>query len=43
MAGIRSQSNVYLLDGVNNIDAQTNQPLNMFRITDAVTEFSELV
>jgi hypothetical protein len=43
VAGIRSQSNVYLLDGVNNIDAQTNQPLNMFRITDAVTEFSELV
>ena len=40
VAGIRSQSNVYLLDGVSNIDTQTNQPLNMFRITDAVEEFS---
>src|SRR5262249_6544612 len=40
VAGIRSQSNVYLLDGVSNIDTQTNQPLNMFRITDAVAEFS---
>jgi hypothetical protein len=39
-AGIRSQSNVYLLDGVSNIDTQTNQPLNLFRITDAVEEFS---
>jgi len=40
VAGIRSQSNVYLLDGVSNIDTQANQPLNMFRITDAVEEFS---
>ena len=39
-AGIRSQSNVYLLDGVSNMDTQTNQPLNLFRITDAVEEFS---
>src|SRR5436190_1700559 len=39
-AGIRSQSNVYLLDGVSNIDTQTNQPLNLFRISDAVEEFS---
>src|SRR5436190_23736437 len=38
-AGIRSQSNVYLLDGISNIDTQTNQPLNLFRITDAVREF----
>ena len=40
VAGIRSQSNVYLLDGVSNIDTQTNQPLNLFRITEAVLEFS---
>jgi hypothetical protein len=38
--GIRSQSNVYLLDGISNIDTQTNQPLNLFRISDAVREFS---
>ncbi|MBZ5622549.1 MAG: carboxypeptidase regulatory-like domain-containing protein [Acidobacteriia bacterium] len=38
-AGIRSQSNVYLLDGISNIDTQTNQPLNLFRITEAVEEF----
>jgi hypothetical protein len=38
-AGMRSQSNVYLLDGVSNLDTQTNQPLNLFRITDAVSEF----
>lgn len=40
VAGIRSQSNVYLLDGVANIDTQTNQPLNLFRITDGVREFA---
>jgi len=34
-AGIRSQSNVYLLDGIGNIDTQTNQPLNLLRITEA--------
>jgi hypothetical protein len=39
-SGMRSQSNVYLLDGISNIDTQTNQPLNLFRITDAVEEFS---
>ena len=39
-AGIRSQSNVYLLDGVSNQDTQTNGPLNLFRISDAVQEFS---
>lgn len=38
--GMRSQSNVYLLDGMSNTDTQTNQPLNLFRITDAVQEFS---
>lgn len=38
--GMRSQSNVYLLDGISNSDTQTNQPLNLFRITDAVQEFS---
>jgi hypothetical protein len=39
-AGTRSQSNVYLLDGVSNQDTQTNQPLNLFRITDAIEEFA---
>jgi hypothetical protein len=39
-AGIRSQSNVYLLDGVSNQDTQTNGPLNLFRITEAVQEFA---
>jgi hypothetical protein len=38
-AGARSQSNVYLLDGVSNQDTQNNGPLNAFRITDAVQEF----
>jgi hypothetical protein len=38
-AGARSQSNVFLLDGVSNIDTQTNQPLTNFRITDAIQEF----
>jgi len=38
--GARSQSNVYLLDGVSNTDTQTNQPLANFRITDAIQEFS---
>jgi hypothetical protein len=40
VSGIRSQSNVYLLDGVSNVDTQNNQPLNLFRIADAVDEFS---
>ncbi len=39
-AGMRSQSNVYLLDGVSNQDTQSNGPLNLFRITDAVQEFA---
>jgi len=39
-AGARSQSNVYLLDGISNQDTQTNEALNLFRITDAVEEFA---
>jgi hypothetical protein len=39
-AGARSQSNVYLLDGISNMDTQQNAPLNSFRITDAVQEFA---
>jgi len=39
-AGARSQSNVYLLDGISNTDTQQNAPLNSFRITDAVQEFA---
>jgi hypothetical protein len=40
VGGIRSQSNVYLLDGISNVDTQTNQPLNLFRIAEAVQEFA---
>lgn len=40
VAGSRSQSNVYLLDGVSNMDTQVNSNLNNFRITDAVQEFA---
>src|SRR5262249_37312382 len=36
----RSQSNIFLLDGVSNIDTQVNSALGNFRITDAVQEFS---
>jgi carboxypeptidase family protein len=39
-AGARSQSNIYLLDGISNMDTQQNGPLNSFRVTDAVLEFS---
>lgn len=39
MAGARSQSNAYLLDGIANQDTQNNGALNAFRITDAVEEF----
>lgn len=39
-AGARSQSNVYLLDGISNQDTQQNDALNQFRITDAVLEFN---
>ncbi|MCI0390822.1 MAG: TonB-dependent receptor [Acidobacteria bacterium] len=40
VAGARSQSNVFLVDGVSNQDTQINSPLNNFRITDAVQEFT---
>jgi hypothetical protein len=40
VAGARSQSNVYLWDGVSNMDTQVNSNLNNFRIGDAVQEFS---
>lgn len=39
-SGIRSQSNMYSLDGISNVDTQTDGPLNLFRITDAVQEFA---
>ena len=40
VAGARSQSNLYLWDGVSNMDTQVNGNLNNFRIADAVQEFS---
>ena len=40
VSGARSQSNVFLLDGVSNIDTQINSALGNFRITDAVQEFA---
>jgi len=40
VAGARSQSNIYLWDGVSNMDTQVNSNLNSFRIADAVQEFS---
>lgn len=40
VAGARSQSNIYLLDGVSNMDTQVNSSLNNFRISDAVQEFA---
>ena len=40
VAGARSQSNNFLLDGVSNIDTQIGSPLGNFRITDAVQEFA---
>jgi hypothetical protein len=40
VAGARSQSNIFLVDGVSNQDTQINSPLNNFRITDAVQEFA---
>ena len=40
VAGARSQSNVFLLDGVSNIDTQINSALGNFRITDGVQEFA---
>lgn len=40
VAGARSQSNLFLLDGISNMDTQINSALNAFRITDAVEEFA---
>src|SRR5438128_3918697 len=40
VSGARSQSNVFLLDGISNIDTQINSALGNFRITDAVQEFA---
>jgi hypothetical protein len=40
VAGARSQSNIYLWDGVSNMDTQVDGALNNFRITDAIQEFS---
>src|SRR5882762_3819736 len=40
VSGARSQSNVFLLDGVINIDTQINSALGNFRITDGVQEFA---
>ena len=40
VAGARSQSNIYLWDGVSNMDTQVNSNLNNFRIADAVQEFA---
>src|SRR6266852_4362879 len=40
VAGARSQSNVFLLDGVSIVDTQVNSALGNFRITDAVQEFA---
>jgi hypothetical protein len=40
VAGARSQSNDFLLDGVSIMDTQIGSPLGNFRITDAVQEFA---
>ncbi|HYR44340.1 MAG TPA: TonB-dependent receptor, partial [Terriglobia bacterium] len=40
VGGARSQSNIFLLDGVSNVDTQVNSALGNFRITDAVQEFA---
>ncbi|HLX41978.1 MAG TPA: carboxypeptidase-like regulatory domain-containing protein [Bryobacteraceae bacterium] len=40
VAGARSQSNMYLWDGVSNMDTQVNSNLNNFRVGDAIQEFS---
>src|SRR5579864_5126715 len=40
VAGARSQSNIFMWDGVSNMDTQVNGALNAFRITDAIQEFS---
>ena len=40
VAGARTQSNDYLIDGISNIDIQVNSAISNFRINDAVQEFS---
>ena len=40
VAGARTQSNDFLIDGISNMDTQINGGLNNFRINDAVQEFS---
>src|SRR5215813_8405424 len=40
VGGARSQSNLFLLDGVSNMDTQVGSALGNFRITDAVQEFA---
>jgi hypothetical protein len=40
VAGARTQSNNFLIDGISNVDTQTNAGISNFRINDAVQEFS---
>src|SRR5579871_327120 len=40
VSGARSQSNLFLLDGISNMDTQIGSALGNFRITDAVQEFA---
>jgi hypothetical protein len=40
VAGARTQSNSYLIDGVSNMDTQNNAGLSSFRVNDAIQEFS---
>jgi hypothetical protein len=40
VAGMRSQSNNYPLDGISTNDPHINGPLNLFRLCDAVQEFN---
>ena len=40
VAGMRSQSNNYTLDGISNNDPHVDGPLNLFRLSDAVQEFN---
>ncbi len=40
VAGMRSQSNNFTLDGISNNDPQINSALNAFRLADAVQEFN---
>lgn len=40
VAGMRTQSNNYTLDGISNNDPQVNGPLNAFHLTDAIQEFN---